>query len=388
MSRILVLCTDQGVRVPGDKGASLHLRSITRAFTELGHDVLLMGVEGHGAPDVGCPTWLLPHPGRATGVRRERNKLALTARFAAEGLAVAQDFAPDVVYERLALFGDAGLALAAATGARHVVEVNAMLSREEAQWRGLHHVAEAEELERRVLQTADHVVTVSEEWAAAVRELRPDGVTTVPNGFDEALFAAPVDRVRVRRGLGIAADVPLAVFTGTLRAWHGVEHAVAALPMLPADLRLVVVGDGPAAPELVEQAERLGVAERLVMTGRLPHAEAVAVLRSADVGLAPYPDSGDFAFSPLKVFEYLAAGLPVVASDLGQLRDILGRHASGRLATPGDPVALAAAVRAVLTDPEAPAAAEAARDRAWDECGWRARARQILSAIDTEERVA
>ena len=383
--RILVLCTDQGVRVPGTKGASLHLRSVAQAFTQLGHDVLLMGVAGHTDPDVDCPTWLLPHPGRAEGRRQELNKLALTHRFATEGATAAAAFAPEVVYERLSLFGTAGLEIAATTGAAHVLEVNAMLSREQSRWRGLHHVEEASRREVLALRGADHVVAVSDEVARAVQEVRRDGVATVPNGFDEQLFTAEVDRSAVRRGLGVGPHERLAVFVGTLRPWHGVEHAIAALPHTPDDVRLVVVGDGPGAAELAALAGRLGVRDRVILTGALPHAEAVAVVRSADVGLAPYPALADFAFSPLKVYEYLAAGLPFVASHLGQIAGLVGEYGSGLLVPPGDPLALAAGIRRVVADPEAAERARRARSLAFDRCGWRARARQILALTTRTE---
>lgn len=380
--RILVLCTDQGVRVPGAKGASLHLQAVTRAFHELGHDVLLMGVAGHGSADVDCQTWRLPHPGRAEGRQQESNKLALTERFAVEGGPVAGAFSPDVLYERLALFGTAGRRIASATGATHVLEVNTMLSREQARWRGLHDVAEAAGREAQVLREVDHVVAVSEEVAEAVRSVRGREVTTVPNGFDERLFGQPVDRPAVRRALGVGDADPLAVFVGTLRPWHGVEHAVRALVHTPEAVRLVVVGDGPAATELAALAHRRGVAHRVILTGSLPHEQAVAVVRSADVGLAPYPPLTDFAFSPLKVYEYLAAGIPFVGSDLGQISALAAEYGSGTLVPPGDDVALAGGIRRVLADPYARARAAQARELAFDRCGWAARAQQILDLTD------
>ncbi|GAA2738759.1 glycosyltransferase family 4 protein [Pedococcus aerophilus] len=377
--RILVLCTDQGVRVPGTKGAALHLGAVTRAFAQLGHEVLLMGVAGHDAPDVDCRTWLLSHPGRAEGRQQELNKLALTAQFATRGLDVAVSFAPDVVYERLSLFGTAGLALADATGAEHVLEVNAILSREQSRWRGLHHVEEAVRREELTLCGADQVVAVSDEVAQAVREVRGERVHTVPNGFDEQLFEAEVDRDAVRGGWGVGGRERVAVFVGTLRPWHGVEHAVRALPHAPREVRLVVVGDGPGRLELERLAEQCRVSDRVVLTGALSHTDAVAAVRSADLGLAPYPELDDFAFSPLKLYEYLAAGLPFVASRLGQISALVDEYGSGLLVQPGDPLALAEGIRSTVSDAGAADRADRARTLAFDRCGWRARASQILT---------
>lgn len=385
--RIAVLCTDQGVRIPGTKGASLHLLAITRAFAQLGHEVLLLGVAGHGTVPRDVRTHLLPHPGRAEGLLREDNKLALTDQFVRECGPVLDDFAPDVIYERLALFGTAGLHLAARTGAHHVVEVNALLSREEATWRGLHRVAEARWRESSVLTEADTVVTVSRQWAAAVRHIRADRVITVPNGVDSSAFTGPVDEERVRREVGVGPHERLVVFTGTLRPWHGVGAAIDALPSLPEGVRLVVVGDGPETSSLRARADGLGVADRLTLTGWLPHARVAQLLRCADVGIAPYPDLPDFAFSPLKVFEYHAAGLPVVASDLGQLRELSATYDACVLVAPGSAPELAEGIARALTDDRVRDAARRARVRVLCECSWEARGRAILHAVAQRVRV-
>lgn len=386
--RILVLCTDQGVRVPGTKGASLHLMAVAQAYARLGHDVLLLAVGGHGEPPAGphLRTHLLEHPGRAEGVERERNKLALVERFAREGADVVRGFAPDVVHERLALFGTAGLRLAGATGARHVVEVDALVAREEARWRGLVHVDLAHRRELEVLRGADLVVPVSEELTAEVRALVGSSVAvrTVPNGVDPALFGPGHDAAAVRARLGLPSSARLVVFTGTLRPWHGVDVAVEATGMLPADVHLVVVGDGPLREELARLAVRHDVGDRVHLLGHRPHAAAVEVLRCADVAVAPYPRLSDFSFSPLKVYEYLGAGVPVVASDLGQLRPLLTDLEVGTLVAPGDASALAAGVATALERGPGPAEARASAV-VLGRWSWEARLAEVLRGLAGED---
>ncbi len=379
--RIAVLCTDQGVRVPGDKGASLHLMAISRALAQLGHEVLLLGVAGHGPAPVEHATHLLPHPGRAEGLVRERNKLALVDRFKVVGREVLSAFGPELIYERLSLFGTAGVDLAAATDARHVVEVNALLAREEAAWRGLRLVGEATSREAAVLTSADHVICVSDEVAAQVREIRCDHVSTVANGFDEAAFSGPVDRAHVRASHGLPATGPVAIFVGTLRPWHGVENALRAVRRLPEGLTLAVVGGGPGRATLELEAARLGIAHRVRFLGHLPQRAVADLLRSVDLALAPYPPLNDFAFSPLKIYEYLAAGLPWIASDIGQLREVAEEFGGGTLVPAGDQDALAGAMAAVLADPTATARAQRAQSLAVARCGWRARAAEILETV-------
>jgi glycosyltransferase involved in cell wall biosynthesis len=381
--RIAVLCTDQGVRVPGDKGASLHLVAVARALVDLGHDVLLVGVAGHGSPPAGVRTHLLPHPGRAEGLVREGRKLALVERFVEDAGPVVRDFAPDVVHERLSLFGTAGHRIAGSCGAVHVVEVNALLAQEEARWRGLVQTDLAAERELETLRAADHVITVSAEWEQRVRRLLGPGasVATVPNGFDEDLVCRPLDPVAVRQRHGIPAEVSLAVFTGALRPWHGVETAVDAVARMPQDVHLAVAGGGELRAELAERARRLGAGHRVHLLGQLPHADAVDLVRAADVALAPYPRSDDFAFSPLKLMEYIGAGTPVVASAVGQVVAVLEEAGVGVLVTPGDAVDLARGIHEVLDDPCARRRARDAAEVLRRTCGWRARVAALVDGI-------
>jgi glycosyltransferase involved in cell wall biosynthesis len=110
------------------------------------------------------------------------------------------------------------------------------------------------------------------------------------------------------------------------------------------------------------------------------------MLAACDLALAPYPELPNFGFSPLKLYEYLAAGVPVVASDIGQIRHALSGGRWGRLVPPGDASALAAAVTSELADlPAAKGRAEAAREYAMSRHGWTERATRILRAAAPED---
>lgn len=388
--RIAVLCTDQGVRIPGEKGASLHLQSLAKAFTAIGHQVLLIGVEGHGKRPGFCTTLLLPHPGRADGLLREQNKLAITERFVDVAGPALDDFAPDIIYERLALFGTAGMRLAKRIAARHVIEVNALLAKEEAEWREFSLVETAMQRENEVLRTADCVVAVSAEWAQQVSAIRTDGgghdpaVHVVPNGFDEDVFQERFDKRSARIEFGLPAEARVVLFSGALRPWHGLDTAISSLEGLPSNVVLVVAGDGEIRLHLQRRAENLGVAHRIMWLGHVAHPMMPRLLAAADVGVAPYPDLSGFAFSPLKLYEYLAAGLPIVASRIGQVHELLSGVASAVLSEPGDPVDLARAIRLVIENPTYASAAKGSRLDAFAQHGWQSRARQIIDIIDAQ----
>lgn len=385
--RIAVVCTDLGVRVPGTKGASLHLASITTAFARAGHTVLLVGVAGHGDPPGGVEHLLLPHPGRSTGLRRELRKLVFIERLARVARPVLTRFAPDIVYERLSLFGTAGARLAAGAGALHAIEVNALLAEEEAHWRGGLRLARlARHREAAVLADAHLRVTVSDELRSRVADLSAGGRTeVVANGFEATAFASPPERGTARAALGLPHDRPVIGFAGSLRPWHGLDVAIDALPAMPGVL-LAIAGEGEIRAHLERRAEAAHVGDRVRWLGPLPHGDIPTFLAGLDVALAPYPVLEQFAFSPLKLYEYLAAGVPVVASDVGQIRHLLdGGHAGGRLVTPGDPAALATAVRSVLDNPAAArASAGKARVEALRSHSWDARAAQLVDLFAEE----
>src|SRR6478752_1636143 len=388
--RILVLCSDTGVRVGDGKGASLHLRAISHAFAALGHQVEVVGIapsDPAQARGWAMPVHLVPHPGRSQGLERERRKLASTEAVRVLALEVAARLRPELIYERLSLFGTAGMQVAAQTGARHLLEVNALLTAEESAWRGLHLAALAGEREAAVLRAADLRVAVSDEVLRDIAPYAASGSSiTVPNGVDTDLFEPRPDRRQARAAFGLPSGDLLLGFTGSLRPWHGLDIAVAALAELPEWVTLVVAGDGPVRGQLEQQAAALGVGHRIRWLGALAHERVPQMLAACDLALAPYPELPNFGFSPLKLYEYLAAGVPVVASDIGQIRLALSGGRWGRLVPPGDASALAAAVTAELADlPAAKVRAAAAREYAMSRHGWTERATRILRAAGPED---
>ncbi|MDQ1632950.1 MAG: hypothetical protein QOC80_2922 [Frankiaceae bacterium] len=376
--RIAVVCSDTGIRLPGSKGASLHLAAVSNALAGLGHEVLLLGVAGEGPPPATFRTRLLPPPARSSGVRDELRKLAFQRQLLQQGGDEVRTFAPDIVYERTSLFGGIGARLAADTGAPHVVEINALLAEEATRYRGLRLQRLARLRETQTVREADLRVVVSDELARRVAVLAPAGPTeVVENGVDDTCFASLPGKHEARRMLGLPPDTPTIGFSGSLRPWHGLRSALEALTALPGVV-LAVAGSGPLRAELEGVAKSLQVADRIRWLGQLDHDRVPVFLSALDVAIAPYPMLPDFSFSPLKVYEYLAAGLPIVASDVGTLSRLLSDRASCRLVPPSDPAALAWGVADLLANlPSARAAAVPARAEALRDHSWRRRAEQL-----------
>lgn len=391
--RLAYLCADRGVPVAGTKGASIHLRAIATALQRRGHQVPILAASSDGAGELDLEV-------RDIGFDRSLKKLRravaadtgnpalagelhamLLNRRAREELDRLREQAPlDAVYERYSLWSWAGARFTRARRVPLVLEVNAPLIEEQASYRTLELPAAARAIAEEVIRGAELVVAPTAELIDYVaREIGRNGPTEVlPNGVDVDLFRRPATPS------GAAWEPPpggfVVTFLGSLKPWHGVETLLDAFQRLLAhrpDARLLIVGDGPERG-LVDEAQASWGRGRIYFTDAVAHDQVPYWLSLADVGVAPYPQLESSYFSPLKVVEYMAAGLPVVASSSGQLRDTVQHGKTGLLVEPGDPAVLAEALLELSANPETRRRmGRRARRRAFDRYSWDETARRI-----------
>ena len=399
--KLLYLCLDPGIPFAGVKGASVHLRQITAALAKAGHAVttVVARLGGRSAPAVHelprrtSDFWRAEAAWAAPGLSAEVRSIA--ENFTLETLLGSlPDAAFDLVLERYSLLGFAGLAWAREHGIPFVLEANAPLV-EEAK---AHRVVVLEPLARAVesylFSQADHVLAVSQALADRIRALAPGTpVTVLPNGVDPDLFADHGASTAVRASLAGPGDF-LVGFVGSLKPWHGVGVLLEAFRLLPESegFRLAIVGEGRERGRLERQAASLGLLDRIVFTGAVVHEEVPALLAAMDALAAPYPEMEDFYFSPLKVFEYMMAARPIVASGIGQVAGVLRDGDTALLVKPGSPAELAAALSRLKTQPQlGRRLARAARGEAREKHTWAARVRSVepmLTSLATRAEVA
>lgn len=202
-------------------------------------------------------------------------------------------------------------------------------------------------------------------------------VHVVPNGADVATERAftPPDRSLAR-----------VVYAGQLYPWKGVDVLVEAMVHVP-DARLVILGGLETESDLERirgLVRSLGLGDRTEMPGTLPQPRVALELGQASVVCVPFLKSGmtERHTSPIKLFEALAAGRPIVATDLPSTREVLTDGVDASLVPPGDPMALAHAIQTLLDDRDR---AESLARAAWETAprfSWDARAKAILGAIE------
>lgn len=366
------------VRLPTERAHGLQIMEMCRAFAQEGHQVRLVVPkrrnrieatpwEHYGMrPDfeiVEVPMFdLIPF-------ERLLGRLALwlnTLWFSQASKRAVRAFAPDVVYARDPWFSGID------PRARYVYEAHDFPSR-------------VTPLHRRLWNKAARIVTVTEGLKRAFIDAGvPDAkLVAAHDGVDAAKFDVAETKAEARARLGLPSDGFIAVYTGHLYPYKGADDLLEACAHLHPASRVVFVGGRPDdLARLRGRAEALGLANALLV-GPVPHPQVPLYLRAADAAVLPTRDSDRHAaefLSPLKLFEYLAAGKAIVATDLPSIREVLDDR-TAVLVPPSDPPALVAALDDLADVPAKVAQLEACSLRLAADHSWTARAGRVLAGL-------
>jgi glycosyltransferase involved in cell wall biosynthesis len=338
-------------RILSKDGQAVHLEELIEALRGLGHEVILVGPASFGRSEFGHDPKLLARikqsiPTKAYEIAECFYNIVGFLRL----LSAYLKFNPDVVYERCNLFSFAGVWLRKITRVPLILEVNAPLARERENFGDLGFARFAAAGERWIWRSADVVLPVTAVLAAEIAKagVASDRLVVTSNAIDPSKFDPALNSAAAREELGLANKIVLG-FTGFVRDWHGLDQAIDVLarPDLPANTHLMIVGEGPALPDLKAKAKRLGVEDRVIFTGLIDRSKIARAVSAFDIALLPR--CVEYC-SPLKLFEYMAAGKAILAPDQENIREILTSGTSGLLFQPNSPGAMADGIAQLVRD--------------------------------------
>lgn len=356
-----------------DTGPVLHVKAVIRQLLRRNHQVRLFVEQAQGAAVSGDLEQWQSLPPRSTNapwfrapesaVRGVQSRLNLPYARLVDSLRFADAILPalagvDIVYERHDLQATGGLMAARRLKIPHILELNGDILRE-YDVLGIplsrSQRAVVRRVTRRSYHLASHIVTVSQPLrlsTIADWNLPPDRVTAVPNGVDLDLFADQRNGHNPEQLPGPHA--PTIIHVGSFQPWHSVDLLVDAFSLVVEQVpeaRLVLVGDGDLRTDIEARVASLALGSSVQFTGSVSHQQVAEWLARADVAiLAHKPSKEAGAGTPLKLLEYMAASMAIVAPDLPNISAIVQNGESAILFDPGNATDLSRSIHLALGD--------------------------------------
>jgi glycosyltransferase involved in cell wall biosynthesis len=267
-----------------------------------------------------------------------------------------------IIHERFNLLSLGGVWASRKLGIPLIVEVNADLLEQRKfkgrPERGLRRVF-AEWATRLCFSAAAKIVCISaslKDHLSSKWNIEESKLTVLPCAADVDAFGPTHSSESVRRALGLTGE-PVVMWVGGYYPWHDLDlmlDSFAQVLQRNSNARLVLVGEGPTRPSIAQKILKNGLQKSVIMTGAIAHADVPGMLSVADIAVVPsarLPASRGGTGTPLKLFEYMAAGKPIVATDLNQAAEVIQHGHNGLLVEPGDVNGFADAIVTLLNNP-------------------------------------
>lgn len=369
--RVLYVASDQ--TLPGETGGSVHVHEVSRELARRGHEVHAV------VRDMGETS-----PGDGYTIHRIRwtpSHRLFRFRARPQIAALIEQLKPDVLMERYYNFGGEGILAAGAAGVPSLLEVNSpVVDHDES----LKAVIDALLIVRPMRGYRERLVRSASALIAPIKEVVPEFARakthTVTWGANVEAFHPSRRSEALRAAWGASPQTTVVLFSGSHRPWHGVANLRAAARLLKgrADVLFVLAGGEEAGVAADFQGRALG---------RVPYREMPEVTASADISVAPYDRTRlrslklGFFWSPLKIFEALASGVPTITIDVQPLNEIVREGREGVFFKENDPEDLARVITSLASDPDRRLVmSRNARDRA-PQFSWAAHAAQVEAIL-------
>lgn len=382
--KIAHLYQESGIRFSEPQAAQLHIYHTIQGLQQAGHKVTLLALQGR---QVLCtedlqvfksdklPASYYARPGRSgtipfkrfeSGVRRLQSALHLpylalfdSYRMAEAGRHHLKGY--DLIHERFNLLALGGAWASRKLDIPFVLEVNADLL-EQRKFKGIPEKGLrrlfAEWATRTCFHTAAQIICISEDLKNHLSyrwNIKESKLNVLPCAADVEAFRPDYQADRVRQNLGLTTG-PVVIWVGGFYPWHDLDLLLKSFSQVlqkQPNAKLLLVGDGQTRPAVSQNVQKNGLRDAVIMTGAVAHSNVPEMLSVADVAVvpaAPVSASGGGTGTPLKLFEYMAAGKPIVATALNQATEVIQHGYNGLLVAPGDVPGFAEAMLTLLND--------------------------------------
>ena len=403
--KIAHLYQESQIRFCEPHAAQLHIYHTIRGLQRTGHEVTLLALQGR---QVLCTKDLqvfkndnlLPsHYGQLgltgnalfkrfeSSVRRLQSGLHLpylalfdSYRMAEAGSLNLRGF--DLIHERFNLLALGGAWASRKLGIPFVLEVNADLLEQRKfkgiPERGLRRLF-AVWATRMCFDAATKIICISaglKDHLSRKWYVEESKLTVLPCAADVEAFGLNLNSKPVRQSLGLTTEL-VVIWVGGYYPWHDLDLLLDSFTLVlqrQPNAKIVLIGDGPTRQSIAQKVEKNRLQQSVIMTGAVPHARVPELLSIADVAVvpsAPVPANHGGTGTPLKLFEYMAAGKPIIATALNEAREVIQDGYSGLLVEAGDVNGFAQAMLTLLNDPvQRERLAKNARQRAVERYSW------------------
>jgi glycosyltransferase involved in cell wall biosynthesis len=410
--KIAHLYQESNIRFCEPQAAQLHIYHTIRGLQRTGHEVTLLALQGR---HILCTQdlqvfqsdkLLASHYGRLglsgtalfkwfeSGARRLQSELHLpylalfdSYRMAEAGAINLKGF--DLIHERFNLLALGGAWASKKLGIPFVLEVNADLL-EQRKFKGLPERGLrrlfALWATRMCFNVAAKIICISEGLKDHLRRtwnVEESKLTVLPCAADVDAFGRNHNPEIVRRGLGLTTE-PVVMWVGGYYPWHDLDLLFRSFTLVlqrHPNAKLILVGDGPTRHSIAQKVQNNGLQQSVIMTGAIAHADVPEMLSIADIAVvpsAPVPANRGGTGTPLKLFEYMAAAKPIVATALNEAAEVIQDGRNGLLVEAGDVNRFAEAILTLLNDPvERVRLGQNARQQAVEQYSWEQYTRRL-----------
>jgi glycosyltransferase involved in cell wall biosynthesis len=410
--KIAHLYQESDIRFYEPHAAQLHIYHTIRGLQQAGHEVTLLALQGRKVlrtrdlrvfknetppasqyGQLGLSGTAL-FKGFESGLRRLQRQLHLPylALFDSYRMAEASSInlkGFDLIHERFNLLSLGGAWASKKLGIPFVLEVNADLL-EQRKFKGVPEKALRRLFAVWATQMCYHaaakIICISadlKDHLIRKWKIEENRLTVLPCAADVDAFAANHNTELVRRGLGLTTE-PVLIWVGGFYPWHDLDLLLSSFCLVRQthpDAKLVLVGDGPTRQSITQEVQKNGLQQSVIMTGAIAHHRVPEILSIADIAVVPsssVPASRGGTGTPLKLFEYMAAAKPIIATALNQAAEVIQDGHNGRLVEAGDVNKFAEAILKLLNDPaERVRLGQNARQQASEKYSWKAYTRRL-----------